>query len=197
VGPGAGERASGRDARRGAARGVRVAGGRRDAPLSGLCDGHRVPAAGPLAEGVATIPGSSALWISPNAFAELKAAGRATVPFSLSSSFLRDPAASLLKRAFLLSSEASSGPPHLWTRERETDVSLRVDGMEARVRALGARNWFGAYTVLEADGPPLVLSVMPGPASSPGLDLFAPANVLKTLLGYRVSEVTRVPRRDS
>ena len=50
-------------------------------------------------EGVATIAGSSALWISTNAFAELKAAGRATVPFSLSSSALRDPAASLLKRA--------------------------------------------------------------------------------------------------
>ena len=69
--------------------------------------------------------------------------------------------------------------------------------MEARVKALGARNWFGAYTVLEADGPPLVLSVMPGPAPSPGLDLFAPASVLRTLLGYRVSEVIRVPRRDS
>ncbi len=148
-------------------------------------------------EGVATITGSSALWISPNAFAELKAAGRATVPFSLSSSRLRDPAASLLKRAFGLSSEASSGPPQLWTRERETDFPLRVDGMETHVKALGARNWFGAYTVLAAGGPPLVLSVLPDPAHSPGLDLFAPASVLRTLLGYRVAEVIRVPRRDS
>ncbi|MFI5120245.1 MAG: hypothetical protein ACHQM4_07525 [Thermoanaerobaculia bacterium] len=148
-------------------------------------------------EGVATIAGSSALWISPNAFAELKAAGRATVPFSLSSRLLRDPAASLLKRAFQLSSEESSLPPHLWTRESETDFSLRVEGMESSARALGARNWFGAYKVLEADGPPLVLSVMPGPAPSPGRDLFAPASVLRTLLGYRVSEVIRVPRRDS
>jgi hypothetical protein len=147
-------------------------------------------------EGIATIAGSSALWISPNAFAELKAAGRATVPFSLSSSLLRNPAASLLKRAILLSSEASSGPPHLWTRERETNFSLRVDGMEAHVKALDARNWFGAYTVF-ADGPPLVLSVMPGPAPSLGLDLFAPASVLRTLLGYRVAEVIRLPRRDS
>jgi len=148
-------------------------------------------------EGVATISGSSALWISPNAFAELKAAGRATVPFSLTSSMLRDPAASLLKRAFQLSSEASSGPPHLWTRERETDFPLRVDGMETHAKALGARNWFGAFAVLEADGPPLVLSVLPGPAPSPGLDLFAPSSVLRTLLGYRVSEVIRLPRRDS
>jgi hypothetical protein len=148
-------------------------------------------------EGVATIAGSSALWISPNAFAELKAAGRATVPFSLSSKLLRDPAATLLKRAFQLSSEAATGPPHLWTRETETDFPLLVNGVESRVRALGARNWFGAYTVLEAEGPPLVLSVMPGPAKSPGLDLFAPASVLRTLLGYRVSEVIRLPRRDS
>ncbi len=148
-------------------------------------------------EGVATIAGSSALWISPNAFAELKAAGRATVPFSLSSNLLRDPAASLLKRAFQISNEASAGPPHLWTRGTETDFLLRVDGMESHVRALGARNWFGAYTVLEAEGPPLVLSVLPSPVKSSGLDLFAPSSVLRTLLGYRVSEVIRVPRQDS
>lgn len=145
-------------------------------------------------EGMATIGGSSALWISANAFAELKGAGRAAVPFSLSSNALRDPAASLLRRALLLSREAASGPPYVWTRDAESDFSLRVDGDEARVRAVGARNWFGAYTVLAAGGPPLVLSVLPSPAPSPGLDLFAPAGVLRTLLGYRVSEVIRLPR---
>ena len=148
-------------------------------------------------EGVATIGGSSALWISGNAFAELKASGRATVPFSLSSRALRDPAASLLKRALQLSGEASSGTSHLWTREEESDFPLRVEGGEARVKAVGARNWFGAYTVLAAGGPPLVLSVLPSPAPSPGLDLFAPAGVLRTLLGYRVSEVVRLPRAAS
>jgi hypothetical protein len=148
-------------------------------------------------EGIATIAGSSALWISPNAFAELKAAGRATVPFSLSSRALRNPAASLLKRALQLSSEAATGPPQLWTRGTEMDFLLRVDGEEARVTALGARNWFGVYTVRAAGGPPLVLSVLPGPAPSRGLDLFAPAGVLRTLLGYRVSEVIRLPRRAS
>jgi hypothetical protein len=145
-------------------------------------------------EGVATIAGSSALWISPNAFAELKVAGHATVPLSLSSKVLRDPAASLLKRAFQLSSDATFGPPQLWTRGAETDFALRVEGAESCVTALGARNWFGVYTVLAAGGPPLVLSVLPGPAPSRGLDLFAPAGVLRTLLGYRVSEVIRLPR---
>jgi len=72
-----------------------------------------------------------------------------------------------------------------------------VDGDEARVKAVGARNWFGAYTVLAAGGPPLVLSVLPSPAVSPGLDLFAPAGVLRTLLGYRVSEVIHPPRGTS
>ena len=145
-------------------------------------------------EGTATIRGSSALWISPNAFAELTAAGHAVVPFSLSSNALRDPAASLLKRALQLSGEAASGRSHVWTREAESDFLLRVDGDEARVRAVGARNWFGVYTVLAARGPPLVLSVLPSPAPSPSLDLFAPASVLRTLLGYRVSEVVRLPR---
>ncbi|MDL2717160.1 MAG: hypothetical protein PT977_05355 [Acidobacteriota bacterium] len=148
-------------------------------------------------EGSATIGGSSALWISPNAFAELKAAGRATVPFSLSSNALRDPAASLLKRALQLSHEASSGSSHLWTRDAEFEFPIRVDGDEARVKAVGARNWFGAYTVLAAGGRPLVLSVLPSPAASPGLDLFAPAGVLRTLLGYRVSEVIHLPRGTS
>jgi hypothetical protein len=145
-------------------------------------------------EGTATIVGSSALWISPNAFAELNAAGHATVPFSLSSRALRDPAASLLKRALQLTSEAATGPLHIWTRDAESEFPLRVDGEETRVKAVGARNWFGAYSVLAAGGPPLVLSVLPSPAPSPGLDLFAPAGVLRTLLGYRVSEVIHMPR---
>ncbi len=145
-------------------------------------------------EGTATIAGSSALWISPNAFAELKGAGHATVPFSLSSRALRDPAASLLKRALRLSGEAATAPPNLWTRDVEADFSLLVDGDEARVRTLSARNWFGVCTVLAAGGPPLVLSVLPSPAPSPGLDLFAPAGVLRTLLGYRVAEVLHSPR---
>jgi hypothetical protein len=148
-------------------------------------------------EGVATIAGTSALWISPNAFSELRAAGRATVPFSLSSNLLRDPAATLLKRAFQLSSEAASAPPHTWTREEEADFPLLVDGVQTRVKAVGARNWFGAYAISEAEGPPLVLSVLPAPAASPGLDLFAPAGVLRTLLGYRVAEVVRAPRKAS
>lgn len=148
-------------------------------------------------EGFATIAGSSALWISTNAFAELNAAGHATVPFSLSSKALRDPAASVLRRAVQLSGETASGPPHLWTRDAEGDFALRVDGAEVRVTSLLARNWFGAYTVLAAGGPPLVLSVLPRPVPAPGLDLFAPAGVLRTLLGYRVSEVTRAPRSAS
>ncbi|MGZ5429569.1 MAG: hypothetical protein ACXWFS_11215, partial [Thermoanaerobaculia bacterium] len=145
-------------------------------------------------EGIATIGRSSALWISPNAFAELEAAGHATVPFSLSSKALRDPAASLLKRAFHLSGEAASGRSHIWTRGAESDFPLRVNGDETRVKAIGAHNWFGAYSVLAAGGPPLVLSVLPSPAPSLGLDLFAPAGVLRTLLGYRVSEVIHMPR---
>ncbi len=148
-------------------------------------------------EGMATIAGSSAIWISPNTFAELKAAGHAAVPFSLSSRALRDPAVSLLKRALQLSGEAASGRSHLWTRDVESDFLLRVDGNEARVKAVGARNWFGVYTVLAAGGPPLVLSVLPSPAPSPSLDLFAPARVLRTLLGYRVSEVVHMPRGTS
>jgi hypothetical protein len=68
-------------------------------------------------------------------------------------------------------------------------VPLRVDGVDGEVMALRAANWFGTFEILADEGNPLVLSFLPDPPSSTFLDLFAPARVLKTLLGYRVSEV--------
>jgi hypothetical protein len=142
-------------------------------------------------EGNATIRGSTALWISPNALAELKGGGRASVPLAASAPSLREPAVTVLRRAIDLAARAPSGRPGLWSAEAPSVFGLRVDGDDVTVRALKARDWFGAYTVQDAGASPLVLAALPQPSSSLPADLFAPANVLRSLLGYRIAEVTR------
>ncbi len=142
-------------------------------------------------EGNATIPGSTALWISPNALAELKGGGRASVPLATSAASLREPAVTILRRAIDLAGRAPSGRPGLWTAGPPAAFALRVDGDDVTVSALEARDWFGAYAVLDAGASPLVLAALPQPPSSPPADLFASAGALRSLLGYRVAEVTR------
>ena len=117
-------------------------------------------------EGNATIPGATSLWISSNALAELKGGGRASVPLATSAAALREPAATFLKRA-----------------------------IDATVAALGARDWFAAYAVLDGGGPPLVLAALPQQAVSTPADPVAPANALRSLLGYRVAEIERPKAR--
>ena len=141
-------------------------------------------------EGNATIPGSTALWISTNARAELKGGGSASVPLAASAVALREPGATLLRRAIELSS-GGSGRPGVWTAGPPAPFALRVDGEDVRVPALVARDWFAAYVVLDGSSPALVLAALPQAASSPPADLFAPAHTMRSLLGYRVSEVVR------
>lgn len=142
-------------------------------------------------EGSATIPGATALWISPNALAELKGGGRASVPLSTSAPALREPAATFLKRAIDLAGKAPTARPGLWTAGPPARFELVVDGSEASVASLAAHDWFAAYAVLDGGGPPLVLAALPQPPSPPPADLFAAANALRSLLGYRVAEIER------
>ncbi len=142
-------------------------------------------------EGNATIPGSTTLWISPNARAELRGGGSASVPLATAAPALREPAASFLRRAVELAGKAPSSRPGLWTSVPPAAFGLRVDGADLTVPALGARDWFAAYAVLDGVSPALVLAVLPQPASSPPADVFAPALAMRSLLGYRIVEIAR------
>lgn len=142
-------------------------------------------------EGNVTIPGSTTLWISPNALAELKGGGRASVPLATSAPSLREPAVTILRRAIDLAGKAPVGRPGLWTAGPRAAFALRVDGEDVAVPALEAHDWFGAYAVLDAGAAPLVLAALPQSPSSPPVDLSAPTHVLRSLLGYRVAEVAR------
>ncbi len=142
-------------------------------------------------EGNATVTGATALFLSENAFAELRGGGRAAVPLATTGPALREPAATFLRRAIDLASSAAAGRPGLWTAGPAAPFAVRVDGVDSEVPSLGARDWFAAWAVLDGTGPPLVLAALPQPPSSTAADLFAPTNALRSLLGYRVSEIRR------
>jgi hypothetical protein len=146
-------------------------------------------------EGAATIPRSTTLWIPANTRAELRGGGSASVPLATSARALREPAATFLRSAVDLAGKAPSSRPGLWTATPPAAFGLRVDGADATVPALGARDWFAAYTVLDGASPALVLAALPQTASSPPADVFAPALAMRSLLGYRVAEITRPKER--
>jgi hypothetical protein len=168
---------------------TREIGGTLSFPDFGTATSFLLPGLWP--EGNATIPGATALWISPNALAELKGGGRASVPLAAAAAALREPAATFLRRAIDLATRAPSGRPGLWTAAGAAPFGLVVDGAEGFVASLGARDWFAAYDVLDGGGPPLVLAALPQAASSAPADLRAPTGALRSLLGYRVAEIER------
>ena len=145
-------------------------------------------------EGNATLAGASGLALPKSAFADLKLRSEARIPLFLAGKNLRQPASLLLTRASELAGEAYADGPATWRRTTPPQrFGLRVDGRPVEVASISATNWFGTFEVLDDAENPLVLSILPSPAPSPVLDLFAPAKVLKTLLGYRVAEIASPP----
>jgi len=142
-------------------------------------------------EGNASFAGSTALWVSRSAFRDLTQRGEAKVPLTLGARFLREPASHLLRRASdLTAGGGGAEAADLWKAGVPSRFSLRLDGQVVEVATIPAASWFGTFEILADEENPLVLAVFPSPATSPVLDLFAPVKVLKTLLGYRVAEVT-------
>jgi hypothetical protein len=142
-------------------------------------------------EGNVTFPGATGLTLPKGALEELKLRGEAKVPLLLEARWLREPASILLRRASELAANARAESPALLHRiAPPRRFSLEVDGRLREFATIVAANWFGSFEILDDPESPLVLGVLPAPAASPDLDLFAPAKVLKTLLGYRVAGVT-------
>ncbi len=142
-------------------------------------------------EGSATLPAATALWISPNARAELEGGGSASVPLAVAAPALREPGATFLRRAIDLAARAPSTRPGLWTAGPRAAFRLVVDGRDVTVPVVGARDWFAAYAILDGTSPPLVLSALPQPASALPADGPVPAHAMRSLLGYRVAEIRR------
>jgi hypothetical protein len=142
-------------------------------------------------EGNASFAGSTALWVARSAFRDLTQGREAKVPLTLGARFLKEPASILLRRASELTTGGGGAEAaDLWKAGVPRRFSLRLDGQAVQVATIPAASWFGTFEILADEENPLVLAVFPSPAPSPVLDLFAPVKVLKTLLGYRVAEVT-------
>lgn len=140
-------------------------------------------------EGSVTFPGASGLAMPRRAFHGLRQRGEAKVPLFLTGKGLREPASLLLKRASESAHVVHVEGTEIWRLTQPLRrFPLRVDGRAVEVGSIVAQNWFGTFEILDDAENPIVLSVLPSPAPSPALDLFAPAKVLKTLLGYRVAE---------
>ncbi|MEO6324838.1 MAG: hypothetical protein ABIT01_02090, partial [Thermoanaerobaculia bacterium] len=155
-------------------------------------------------EGTLSLKASSAIWLAPESWNELRRERRTKIPFFRAGSILKDPAAALLERASeMVDGEAprhdqTARPKDFWrTLEGVGRVRLDLNGISGEVDTLRVANWFGVYDVLEQEGNLLVLSVLPDPPSSTLLDLFAPAKVLKTLLGYRVAAIETPPLKSA
>ncbi|HUM02589.1 MAG TPA: hypothetical protein VL084_09895 [Thermoanaerobaculia bacterium] len=145
-------------------------------------------------EGNATFAGASGLALPKGAFTDLKLRSEARVPLFLVGGRLRQPASLLLTRAAELAGETHADGPVIWRRAAPPQrFGLRVDGRPVEVASIIATNWFGTFEILDDAENPLVLAILPAPAPSRVLDLFAPAKVLKTLLGYRVAEISSPP----
>jgi len=142
-------------------------------------------------EGNVTLAGTSPLAIPRGALLDLKLRSEAKVPLLLAGKMLREPASLLLRRAAELASDRHTDGPDVWRRTAPARTfPLKVAGRPAEVPSVEASNWFGTFELLDDVENPLVLAVLPSPAPSPDLDLFAPSKVLKTLRGYRIAEVT-------
>ncbi len=145
-------------------------------------------------EGNASFAGSTALWVAKGAYRDLRQRREARVPLTLGARFLKEPASLLLRRASELTAGGGGAEAAvLWNAGVPRRFSLRLDGQSVEVPTIPASSWFGTFEILADEENPLVLAVFPSPAPSPVLDLFAPMKVLKTLLGYRVAEVTTAP----
>ncbi len=152
-------------------------------------------------EGNVTLKGSSALFIPPSSFRELLESGKSVVPFFPPSPLVTGPAADLLHRAAgLYRTPDGSGSTAEWKLESaKSSAKVVLDGRVAQLPTIRAESWFGLFEVLADETNPLVIAVLPQTGVGGPMEIFAPANVLRTLLAYRVVaiETARGARDDA
>lgn len=174
-------------------------GGTLDLPDFTTATGLLLPGLWP--EGSVTLKGSTAFFIPVSSFRELLESGKSLVPFFPPSPFVTGPAADLLHRAAgLYRTPDGSGSSAEWKLVSATSTSTVVlDGRAALLPTIRAESWFGLFEVLADESNPIVIAVLPQSGVGGPMEIFAPANVLRTLLAYRVVaiETARSARDDA
>ncbi len=140
----------------------------------------------------------SGLWLSDDAYLELSRTGLTTLNFGVfdeETNRLAQGLQDVDKALTALRTRASEdGRNHdLTLLKAETErvvVPLEINGVEVKVSAIRAKNWFGEVTVLENRQNPLVLKLTINPLSA-GLaeTLGGSLSSLDQLLGYEIKKL--------
>lgn len=141
---------------------------------------------------------SSAVWLSDQAFSELKKDGKTQYDLGLVDNPLLGPAQGLplLENGLAAYNQGLVARPERRLQDLQWEVSddsreyaLKVNGILVEVEALEAVSPLAKIVVLDNPQNPLVLEVEIAPPSTPARALFLPLSWMRGLLGYKVESL--------
>jgi hypothetical protein len=141
---------------------------------------------------------SSAVWLSDQAFAELKKEGKTQYDLGLVDNPLLGPAQGLpiLENGLAAYNQGLAANPERkaatlqWeVSDKSLDYALKVNGVLTEVEALEAVSPVAKIKVLNNPQNPLVLEVEIAPGDRPATALFLPLSWVRGLLSYKVESL--------
>jgi len=141
---------------------------------------------------------SSAVWLSDQAFAELKKDGKTQYDLGLVDNPLLGPAQGLpllenglaaYSQSLAVSADKKNAALQWEVSEKSLDYALKVNGVLTEVGAFEATSPLARIKILDNPQNPLVLEVEIAPSRSPASTLFFPLSWVRGLLSYKVESL--------
>jgi len=136
------------------------------------------------------------IWLSHTQYDALKAGAKTQISLglfdaSLSSALqLKDDVSNALSALQQKDQNAHEGEDIVTVSSKGTGAyTLMVAGTQTTVATLEAENWFAHYTILDNPAHPVVLKLTINPVASAGIENLSWASVMRSLLGYAVTEI--------
>jgi hypothetical protein len=146
----------------------------------------------------AEIAGLSAIWASVDVLEELQTKN-STIYFGILDSALfgamstaKEFADSINALNKDMAQVSSKVEVDLVKADEPSDWELMVNGEKVTVQVIKARNWFGEIVVLNNPQNPLILKMTFNPDSAEALDQSSGTGLLKSLLGYEITQLNGV-----
>jgi len=140
------------------------------------------------------------IWLSRLQYDELKANGSTRISLGLfdeklsSALQLKDDVSNALAALQQKTQDAHEGDDIVTVRAKDPGTyTLMIDDVQTTVATLEAENWFAHYTVLDNPEHPIVLKLIVSPVASAGTENFSWSSVLKSFIGYAVTDIQHVP----
>ncbi len=163
-----------------------------------LFTSHTLYLPGYWVEGDRDANASSAIWLSQDVFENLAASKSGTLDFGildLKQTGALNVAKELTRTLDRLKASADRQKKDVNFIEADpepSDWTLKINGTDATVQVLKARNWFGEIVVLNSKKNPLVLKVTLNPLALAALDTAVGSAFLANGLGYEITELKDV-----